>query len=343
MPTPIDPNESKWYGQHPHLAERIQVSPEVAGEENLQAVLETLAAAGPSSVPDLDAVLIEGSTITKRDNISIRVTSGDGTSGERSISIIGGDGGDASEGGSIALIGGVAGTNFGESASWGGNVSLTAGSAYINNAPIVGAQINLNGGSSYIFGEPGPVELTTRGSSGNPGEVLVVSVDGGLKYSDTITGKSNETGGNGGSVAIYAANDSWSGDVVIQSGTSADMLRSGGVIRADSTDATTTGNASIEGGTGSWDDNLYVGSKVTAAGGTDGENGKVSIYTDGTNGLLGDALISDATSATWQGLVTTASTSPIGNGYVSVFVADTTNKVLYAWVGSDYVKIGEWT
>ena len=86
-----------------------------------------------------------------------------------------------------------------------------------------------------------------------------------------------------------------------------------------------------------------IGAKVGAdPGGAAGEHGKAYIRSDNTYGNAGDTLQSDATYATWQALVTTAAASPIGGGFVSVFVADTTNKILYGWTGADYTKIGDW-
>lgn len=131
-------------------------------------------------------------------------------------------------------------------------------------------------------------------------------------------------------------------------------------------------------GTTSGDVNVPAAGIDIYPGLADGTNGRIGIQTDGTYGNSGDVLTTDGTYATWQpntgatgatgvtgatgptgetgptgvtgatgpagatATLTTASSSPIGGGFVSFLVADTTNKVLYGWETSDYIKIGEW-
>lgn len=104
------------------------------------------------------------------------------------------------------------------------------------------------------------------------------------------------------------------------------------------------GSAQISGGIG---ENNSAAAYVTAdGGGSEGVDvaGRVAIMTGGTSGSAAHLLTADGTGyADWAALVTTAAASPVGGGLSSVLVADTTNKKLYAWTGSAYVQIGDWS
>lgn len=106
--------------------------------------------------------------------------------------------------------------------------------------------------------------------------------------------------------------------------------------------------AFINGGTGDGA-SLIAGGVVLVTGGSATENGKVAIGTGGTLGVApfhgteGDLLTAQGDDfALWQALVTVQGSSPVGGGYLTPLVFDSTGITggLYAWTGADYSRIG---
>lgn len=109
----------------------------------------------------------------------------------------------------------------------------------------------------------------------------------------------------------------------------------------------TGGTVSLASGDGlDAQDTSFYGASVLLSGGSANKYGRIRIDTENAYATKGDVLgyvSGDLGTLVWSQLVTTASSTPVGGNFVSILVADTTNKVLYAWTGSDYIQIGAWT
>lgn len=94
------------------------------------------------------------------------------------------------------------------------------------------------------------------------------------------------------------------------------------------------------------EDTPFAGAAIEVRGGAANKPGRLFITTGDAQATKGDVLghvSGDTGTVVWSQLVTTATSSPVGETFTSILVADTTGKKLYGWTGTDYVQIGAWS
>lgn len=215
------------------------------------------------------------------------------------------------------------------------------------------------GGPPGPQGEPGPAgPQGEQGPMGPPGPAVVAGGGGFPGYSGTGSTATVARGDHGHTAptlaeVLAAGNDP--GGVVIAAADDGD--NTGAFLRLGPGDAFGGAVATIaagEGGIGIGGAQLslsggganngdYSSAVLFLVGASVGVHGKVRIVTDNSDGSPGDLLTSDGTYATWEGLASTATSSPVGGGLTTLVVVDTTNKKSYIWTGSDYTQMADWT